>query len=286
MEKKKNSGQSFHILNLISCIFLFGIAFVIIFYVFRHIKIGYKIIYLVMSFAIILIYGILIRYFIIKKYRYSFVRSLNKKYKDENMSYNLYKIDPFLEEKGLTEYQWQGLTRLRILNLFLFIILATTLVLAIIDFNGLLFHDIILPTIMLISVTGISFVLIDFVEEILIRKYYHKHQKKYDKLEYIKKISFLSKNYRIYYIPILLFIGIIIILIVWNIKKDLSEIAKISLVVIILDILLIIILDIFISKTFKIMKIFYDDSKTEIDYDKLKIDENLDKEKESDRDEI
>ncbi len=285
--KKKNYGQSLHVLNFISWLFIFAISFVLILYVFNDISIFAKTISIIISGIVVIIFALVIKCLIIKKYKYSWVRSLNKRYNDENMSYNLYKIDPFLEEKGLTEYQWHALMRLRILNLFLFIITSVCLILAIIDFSGLLFHDIILPIIMLISVTGICFVFIDFLEEIIIRKYYHKHQKTYDNLEYVKKISFLSKNYRIYYVPICIFIGIIIILIVANTKNDLSKIVRLSLLIVLIDIIFMILVDFLISKTFKFFKFLYEESKGTIDDDIFDdIEDRIEKEKESDRDEI
>ena len=58
-----------------------------------------KIIPIFLSLLFVLIYGKIIETIISRKYRYSWVRSLNKRKASANESYNVYKIDPLYESR-------------------------------------------------------------------------------------------------------------------------------------------------------------------------------------------
>lgn len=281
--KEMKYGIGYHKFNLISCILIFGLVLSVVLLL-NKFSLKTKLIIISISFFIILILGVSVDLYITHKYKYSWVRSLNKKYNDENESYNLYKRDVKLDNSGLTRFQYSALLRYRGLNFFLYIISIGVLIIALVDFGGMLVHDIILPILMIICGVGIFFVFVDIIEENIIKKYYNKHPKDNIDDEDLKKASIFTKNLRIYYIPICIFIGIIIVMIVVDFSKSLEKIVQPILLITIIDILFMIIFDIVISKIHNIINTLVDVSKEEESYDSIMNKEN--EVKERDKDEV
>lgn len=284
---KKEYGRSFQILNLIACFFIFGLCVTIILLIDSNSLFWGKIVPIFLSLLFVLIYGKIIEIIISRKYRYSWVRSLNKRKASANASYNVYKIDPLYESKGMREYQYKRLKRFRLINFFLYLLSAFVLIIGIVDFNATLFHDIILPIVMIVCGCGVFFVLIDFLEEALIKKFYVKRKNDVKTTQTYKKKSIYDKNLRIYYIPICLFIGIIILMVVVDFDKSMEYIASRVSIIMLIVVLFILILDLVISKINKWIRILNEEASKTIDNDIDDIiDDMIKDEKERDNNEV
>ena len=249
-------GQAFHILNIVGGFFLFGLAIAIILLIDSSNLFWGKIAPIVISGILIALYTKGMEVYISRRYRYSWVRSINKKYKDENESYNLYKIDPKIE-KEMDPLKYQRMVEFRIVNTILYFISVLVLIFSLIDFDLSLWHDIVLPIIMIVCGVGILFVCVDLIEESLIKHINIKEQKK---PKTTSKETIYTKNLRIYYIPICIFIGIILVMGVVDFSKSISDILKPTLLIAIIDIIFMIVLDFIITKTIKFLKLLDEES--------------------------
>lgn len=284
---KKEYGRSFQILNLIGCFFIFGLCVTIILLIDSKSLFWGKVTPIIISFILVSIYGKLMEMLISRRYRYSWVRSINKKHSDDNGSYNLYKVDPYYEDKGMTGYQYSRMKRFRLTNFFIYLLASSVLIMGLIDFSGTLFHDIILPIIMIVCGCGVLFVLVDFIEEALIKRFYVKRKKIDEVVQNSKKDSIYNKNLRIYYIPICLFIGIIIVMIVVDFSKSIAYITQRILIITAIILFFIVILDLTISRITRNLRVLDEESQKTIDSDlSAVIDEEIGKEKERDNNEV
>lgn len=282
-----NYGSGYHLFNLIGSICIFGLGVAIILLIdSKYIFLG-KICPIIILAIILIILGALWSKLISRKYRYSWVRSLKKKYHDENESYNLYKVDPKLAEKGLNDYEYHSLVKFRILNFFLFLLSALMLIFGLVDLKGFLLHDVILPIIMIISGLGIFFVTIDFIAESIVKLHFRRHKDKYDKKEYHPKDTIFNKNLRIYYIPISIFVGIILVMIVVDFSKSIIEIARPIIIITFVWIFVCVGIDFIISKIINSFKVLNEEANTIIDNDiSDEIENELQNEKEHDNNEV
>ena len=131
------------------------------------------------------------------------------------------------------------------------------LIFSLIDFDLSLWHDIVLPITMIVCGVGILFVCVDLIEESLIKHINIKEQKKHKRTS---KETIYTKNLRIYYIPICIFIGIILVMGVVDFSKSISDILKPTLLIAIIDIIFMIVLDFIITKTIKFLKLLDEES--------------------------
>lgn len=213
-----------------------------------HLFMGIILPILIASFVILLL-SLCFDYFIGRYYKYSWVRSLNKQRKHKSIeqeSYNLYPIDPRLAEKGLTKEQNEFMIRFRIFNFLFYCGTTLAALLLNVDFNGLLWTSIILPSIMIAGGIGVIFVLIDIIEEFFVKKFYIKRK---NQINFKKSLenSKLYKNSRIFYIPICLIIGIIILIVMVDFDKPVNKLIPIGVGVIMAFLFFIAVIDISIS---------------------------------------
>lgn len=245
------------IANTLISIIVFGFAVACVFlYDSNNILLGYV---LPIAIAAILVISasLFVDYLFYRYYKYSWVRSLDKlrrKKKDEEPeSYNLYPVDPKLLEKGLSSEQNEILIRYRIVNFFLYCITDFVSVYYLFKFDSSI-ERFILEAIMVSGAIGVLFVTFDLIAEAMIKIHYKKTNNQ-PKVKRMMSETRIYKNNGIYYIPICLFIGIIVLVGILDFDKKLSYNLTVIGVVCAITLLVIVIIWIIVSRIIKTIKI-------------------------------
>lgn len=209
---------------------------------------------------------IIIISFLIDLFLKYIIRNKYKKYeielsKCDNLSYNMYPVNVKLKELGLTEKQYNKLINFRVTNILICTIFGLLFILFTTNFKSkYIFKDIILTIIIKISLIVIFVIMFDFIFEFLLKKSYkHKHKKIKVKN---KNYNIFTKNKRIYYIPIIILIGIIEIMLFIDFNSVDNIITKVVIpleIINIINFLAIIIIDKVISKYYDLKKIINTD---------------------------
>lgn len=250
---------------LVSCVFLYDS---------NNILLGYVVPLLLITAFISLLY-FLVNHLLVRHYKYSWVRALEKakKNKEEPESYNLYPVDPKLLKRGITKEQNEIMVRFRIINFFLYCLIEIFLILKFVSFDGDVYSSIILPIIMIVGSGGVIFVILDIIVEEIVKIIIGNKSNNPNVKKLISE-SKIYKNNGIYYIPICIFIGIIILVAILDFNKSIKNIIlKISLTVII-DIMVIVFINRIVNKFLNGIKEIDKESKKEVSIFEKDIEEN------------
>ena len=165
------------------------------------------------------------------------------------------------------------MVRFRIVNFFLYILTIVIIILKFISFDGEIYSSVVLPIIMIIGSGGVLFVIFDIIVEEIVKAAIKNNNTNPNVKKLISE-SKIYKNNGIYYIPICIFIGIIVLVAVLDFTKSLQNILlKISLTVII-DVVVIILINRIVNKFLKGIKALDKESKEEVSIFDYDIDDN------------
>lgn len=268
-------GKKYKIAFSLICIFVYAFLIACVFlYDSNNILLGYVVPIILITIGVLLL-SVFCNYLLDRHYKYSWVRSLEKarRNKEEPESYNLYPIDPKILKKGLTKEQYEVMVRFRIVNFFLYILTIVIIILKFISFDGEIYSSVVLPIIMIIGSGGVLFVIFDIIVEEIVKAAIKNNNTNPNVKKLISE-SKIYKNNGIYYIPICIFIGIIVLVAVLDFTKSLQNILlKISLTVII-DVVVIILINRIVNKFLKGIKALDKESKEEVSIFDYDIDDN------------
>lgn len=278
---KEILNKNYRILNLILSIFTYTIVIAVVFLNMSKNIFWGIIVPLILSLLIIILVSLISDFLIEKSIERKKIKKL--KAKEEEMrkanykeSYNMYPINPRFFETGLTDYQYEKLKYFRICNILVFMIIELIIVILFINFkSNYIFHDIILPILMISGTMGIIGTIIDFIIEAIIKRTYIKRKKNVKTVK-VRKKNFLTKNFRIYYVPIVLVCWVIEHIVVYEYKKFVKSMLIPGIIIAIVNIAGIIILDLIFSKLTKLKKTLISELTTpvEINYIEERDDSN------------